>query len=68
MASSYRGRIERIEAELDGAGGGGMIVVVADSPEEAAPLIAEQRRCRGLRPDDRRVPVVVLTRTDAAVL
>ena len=63
--SSYLSRLERMEAELDKTSGGGVIVVVADNLDEAAPLIAEERRRLGLRENDRRAPVVVLTRQDA---
>lgn len=68
MCSSYTGRIERIEVELCKAGGGEMTVVMADSPEEAAPQIAEARQARGRAPNDRRLLVHVMTRRDAALL
>ncbi len=71
MGSGYKSRLDRIEAEERKRNGDGVILVfqgVGDSDATVEAKIADARRARGLRADDKSVSVVVLSWVDARVL
>lgn len=71
MGNAYQSRLDRLEAEAVKRSGGNIVLVLAAAEDDGKAIerrIAEQRRERGLRPDDKAVPVVVLSWADQQVL